>query len=863
MEQYSTLVKSQIQSKLTDEITKLFNLLKKESISGREIKNSILGLSNGVFEFLNKQSNNKQNNINDLQYIEYEIKDSIIDLLLYKSSEIISSEIPLELFMKYMERTNKEIQLINIVFGKVLKEKQMILNIDTYSELSSPFKSFYFKNFVEKILHNNSMTIFSKLIENINKIRYTLNSNETFDKLILIGKEDIDELKSLSDFLYEPEQKEYYFKIHNMISIITDLDFLTENKYNCKYNFELTYRQHLSKIYNVYGSSIQSIKNSRTEYKFMELLKILTIESFIHNSIFNDTNEYKLLIQKELLQPNIQFIQEMFNKKIVNFGEYLTKNYYKSPGTCVSIEKVFQDVLEIPHFVDLYLKIYEYSYEPIKDLCLSLSNEILSFFKSKKREEVTIEFMVLSYIFLKKLEEELVTSFTPSNEDTIESNIDHKRQFIFKNTPFVTDIHNIFLDLIKDIPHNELINIIMLFSQSKFNKKTDSSSSIKNIIENYENEVSLETIKYISFCTKNKDEFEELYKKTLVKKIVLTGLEEYNIDSIEHIINEISRLPDICLQINKTILNSFKVGIDLSNEYNLIYETTKPDYSKSNSKDFLNLTHLPEGISTITPYEYNMDDFLSNSFKKYIKVLKDGFSDYYKFKYDKRLLNWSDNLSTIDLTYNINKFNVNMRVSYRQADLLFLLQYEIDELLEKMTKEEITVEHQLYIEYTNLFNTLSETEFMKFLIEKKMFRKTTSQINDLVSVPIIEINTNMNLRRDKNVDIYKMKFNDLKSSIKSSEKNKPNPKEEDLAFFRSDYVQSFIMKFCKRRKEECVEESELYTVTLNGTKTRFELEKPLFSKSIEKLLKNEYIQKTIIKCKTSTTPEIIGYKYLP
>ena len=108
-----------------------------------------------------------------------------------------------------------------------------------------------------------------------------------------------------------------------------------------------------------------------------------------------------------------------------------------------------------------------------------------------------------------------------------------------------------------------------------------------------------------------------------------------------------------------------------------------------------------------------------------------------------------------------------------------------------------------------------------------------------------------------------MKFNDLKSSIKSSEKKKPKPKEEDLAFFRSDYVQSFIMKFCKRRKEECVEESELYTVTLNGTKTRFELEKPLFSKSIEKLLKNEYIQKTIIKCKTSTTPEIIGYKYLP
>ena len=120
----------------------------------------------------------------------------------------------------------------------------------------------------------------------------------------------------------------------------------------------------------------------------------------------------------------------------------------------------------------------------------------------------------------------------------------------------------------------------------------------------------------------------------------------------------------------------------MSNEFNILFETNKYNL---HDKSKLNLTHLPEGISTINKYEYKLDQFLSDSFKSYLKQKKDAFIDYYKFKYDKRLLSWCENLSTIDLSYNINKYNINLCVNYKQADLLFLLQYEIEELLENMT----------------------------------------------------------------------------------------------------------------------------------------------------------------------------------
>ena len=131
MEQSNT----QITSKLSDEIAKLFNLLKSDSISGKEVKKTILVLSSNVFQYINDGKNiqNKNEVKKELQDIEYEIKEAIIQLLLFKSSKIISSASPLQLFINLIDKSKKEIQLITIVFGKIVKERLLL------SEYENPY----------------------------------------------------------------------------------------------------------------------------------------------------------------------------------------------------------------------------------------------------------------------------------------------------------------------------------------------------------------------------------------------------------------------------------------------------------------------------------------------------------------------------------------------------------------------------------------------------------------------------------------------------------------------------------------------------------------------------------------------------
>ena len=74
--------KNHIQSKLTNEICKLFNVLKQDTISSLEVKNTILVLSTNVFEYLNNCKEEKvYNYIEELSNIEYEIKELKHDIV--------------------------------------------------------------------------------------------------------------------------------------------------------------------------------------------------------------------------------------------------------------------------------------------------------------------------------------------------------------------------------------------------------------------------------------------------------------------------------------------------------------------------------------------------------------------------------------------------------------------------------------------------------------------------------------------------------------------------------------------------------------------------------------------------------------
>ena len=862
--------KNHIQSKLTNEICKLFNVLKQDSISSIEVRNSILVLSTNVFNYINNCKFSKiHNRIDEISTIEYEIKEAIIELILYKSKKLIESPNTLITLSNLMERSNKEIQLITIVFNKVIKEKNMILNKNIGIEVTPPFRAFYFKHFVEKIVLTNSISIFANIIHRINNIRYAITENGAFEKII----NNKNTTHNITDFIKEPDECENYNSVTEILSLLTELDFLTENNFNCINQFNSTYLRNLTKVYSVYSSSIFTIKNTNIKFKFRSILESLTIESFLHDSIFTNSESHKELMKTELIEPNINFIKEIFNKKIINFGEYYETNIMKSKNERICIYTIFEELLDIPHFVLLYIKMYEFGVDIIKDISESLGREIENYFKKIDKTQIGIEFMFLSYIFLKRLEEELLTSFTPLNQEIDNLESVQLNNYV-NNKQFTINIHKIFLEIIKEFSHDKFIEFMLCFGRLSLPKKPGKTQEqifnfYQEVTPIYNKNDILEALKYLFFCAGEKDVLEESIKKCIIKNILHNGLSNFNIDEILNTMNEISLLPNICLKVNTKIIDCYRIGQQLSNEYNIIYDTTNHIKSGLIQKNFLNLKHLPEGICSITPYQYSDEEFLSNSFKEHISVVKGGFTDYYKFKYSKRELKWCDKLTTIDLAFNINNYELCLCVNYRQADILFLLQCELEGKYQELKKliqvDNLSISNLLvYKEYIQLVEHIDKSEFIQFLIEKKIFKKRVETLSPEVDIHIFEINDGMNLKRDKKVDCFKMKFKDIQQSCvkKNQYEIQQSKKEKNIVFFRSDYAQSKIMKECKRQKHEFIEESKLFTIVRDFVKQRFDLDKSLFSTAVEKLIKNDYIQRGILREVESGSP-VVGYKYLP
>ena len=88
------------------------------------------------------------------------------------------------------------------------------------------------------------------------------------------------------------------------------------------------------------------------------------------------------------------------------------------------------------------------------------------------------------------------------------------------------------------------------------------------------------------------------------------------------------------------------------------------------------------------------------------------------------------------------------------------------------------------------------------------------------------------------------------------EKNlKPSNKEKDIVFFRSDYVQCATVRICKHNKT--IQEEALFDKVQEYVNNRFEIDRPLFVKSVEKLVNQEYIKKIV------GDDNITRFEYIP
>ena len=451
----------------------------------------------------------------------------------------------------------------------------------------------------------------------------------------------------------------------------------------------------------------------------------------------------------------------------------------------IDINGFFSQIFDfnIGDFLDIYYKLYNFSSISIERICKNMANQINEIII--KKENPTLVYMFLSYQFLHILQEELMVNFEPSIIVPESHNENENEHVLLK-------LHKTFNEKIKEIDNDKIIEFLMAFSQTQISSKStkehaEMSKNITKINSKFNEDKIYETCRYLIYNIKNKDEFEDSFINNLCRKMITGNISRYNLNTLDSYLHEVSKLDNICLHINRKILSSYNEGNYLSSEFNTLFEGTL--FEKNSN--FLNLKLFPNGICKLQPNEYKSDIFHSKSFKEFLNDKKQNFASYFKSKYDTRVLYWGENMSTFDLEYKIGTLQVTFRVNYKQADIMFLIQNEYYNLFNKIKKftnkkNFLDENNEDLKEFKRIDSLLKSNEFVKFMLNKKIMRLDTHQLNHLIRIELISFNNKNNIRKNKTFDFYKLKFKD---DLKEVPKEKPSNKEKDIVFFRSDYVQ--------------------------------------------------------------------------
>ena len=521
------------------------------------------------------------------------------------------------------------------------------------------------------------------------------------------------------------------------------------------------------------------------------------------------------------------------------------------------IDVMFNKIIKIPiiDFIEFYYKIYNFNKEIVANMCEKIKIQLIDCIQNYKNKNLV--FVATTYLLLKIFEDELMYNFTPHESNTESTQSD--------STKHNETIHSLLCGIIQKFKHEDIANFIITASQVKIPDKITKESkilaiSLKNINRYYETNAVMETIRYIAYNIKNKDDFEEIYSKVLCRKILDNSIKNFDMESIESNICQISNIDTMCLQKNRKIIRSFCSSNHLSNEYNILFENESKCKTNTQNKDLLNLLLFPDAISPVQTFEYKEKTYLSKTFKDYLKLKKRNFNAYYVSKYDdSKKINWAEHLCTFDLTYKIDNINIDFRVNYKQADVLFLIQEEYYTLFSKIKSENsqtiVKENNPILLEFIEIDYKIKQNAFIKLLLEKKVFKLEQNQINHLIKIDLVIFNNKMNVLRNKKFDFYKLKLDKSDESV--SKINKPKG-GDNLIFFRSDYIQCAIMKICKQQREIFISEDNLFNQVNERVKNRFELEKSVYAKSLEKLVNQEYIDKHV-----DSIDNKFKYKYLP
>lgn len=758
-----------------------------------------------------------------------------INNLFVKESELISTQETSSLMLKELnncfERIAIQINFTFLVFNKVLGEYfyHNDFEIDIkYKNVKNNLINIYYKNFVQEILIEKHYEIINNFIIETNKIRIFLSKDSIYDKI------KVNKLCNIELIINDDTVKNSYNNVLNINQIydeLTSFTFLSNQN-----EFIDSYSKYLEEIY----SNNNSVLSNITDYtlKFDYLVKLLISESFLHKNIFSDYDITYNITEVNIISNNSCFILNYLEKEICNSN--CLNNYdnlvsilsnIKNTNMPLMGNNITLKLFNIVYFDTIYTIFNKYNQNFSIDICNYIKKVFRDHIVTETLNEVlSLEKLMNYYILIRELEISLNQQLLP-----FEIKLKYSKLPLFIDV-YDNEFNSVFLKFI----HNQSLDDISKFVLSIFVKGINTYLH-KNEFSEYIEDFILYVIHNIS----EKDVFEELLKKTFVKKILNRSIDNIIDYKLFNLLNKISDNSTICLGTNLSIFKHYKRGTTIESEYNTLFKKELNNTNTNHLAD-LNLKLFTSGITPLKQIEYDDDSYQSDVFKQYLNINKTNLKNYYVSRYEGQSINWIDNMSTLVIEYKIKNFLVSFKLLYKQADLFFLIENEYSQIIDELSLFEDRLEL-----YNQMHKTISENALTKFMLSKKIFTKTSFKYkgNELLK---IEVNQNLKISKDKNFDCSKLK---LDKPISNKGKQRENGKKSNsqvsnaLVLNRIDYLKATIVRFLKINKSDFMEKKDIFEDSKDKLKQRFILEQELFTKCLDALLEDEYIEKKVIDTK--------------
>jgi hypothetical protein len=736
------------------------------------------------------------------------IKNNISIFLNKLATTIYNSDNPTNVYITLFDNVSYMVQLINIIFRRVFDE----YNIHEFTKKGGDLMigkdteiihRFFYSNWFKLVYTKNCFKINNSLCDKINTLRHKLldtpyidliSSNPAIDYYSIFDPEVYVDISISCDLTAD---KVLLDDIIELLTMINTLDTIM-NDTICYDYFKTAYTSNIKSFYNFFNNKLDCLKTCQE--KVNKLSKLIVIENFINN-IFDEQTNYFTKFFKKILSNNFHLLFEIINdtnhiqrlKDIPELFRIVLTNQ------CFDITQIINipNILVIIDLCDVYdanliIKMKQYYFDVFLDMFIN-EYKVASLPETKETHLTNHIFKL--YILIHKILKALF------NNTTIPTSLDTKKQI---------------KKCINTLPKKSVFALIIGSCQYD-------SSILKE-------DVDLYLPQFINNFT-DIDEIEILFKNSLCKELVYKKI---------FVGNEFRRFKDLCYKFTDInllssvkIMNELEVNNDIVKEYNLIY---------TNKDETMNARIFTDGLVSLKPIE--VKTYYSDTFKAHLNTQKSQFAEFYSAKCENKHISWCDTISTIDLEFTFKNRLLMFRCRYTQADLLFLLENEYLELCNKpyYTRADLA-------KIRDFNSILDKSSLIAYLKKHKFIKKYEKEWNT-VTVIMYRFDDDCVLSSKKS----KYDFNKLKDSPTSKGgvgggvgvgggdtiEEQINKK---LCFDRLDYIKCHITHICKSFKSSSVSKPDLFNGCIDKLNNRFVLTEELFSKAIESLIEQDYINK--------------------